>query len=286
MKLVGCSAFRQIAREAGVSKSTVQRQTERLGRHCLLLHERLRPREPERELVLDGFRSFEHSQYWPMDLNLLVGTSHFIYGFSDAPLRRSGTMTPTQREKRASLERRHGRPDPRATERSVKELLGRVVPPAHPITLQTDEHQAYPRAVRQLRDRQIAHASTTSKAARTPRNPLFPVNQADHLLRHSSANHKRETIAFSKRRQGALYRLAIHVVWRNYMKHTSENRRDGPPAQGLDVIDRALSIRDVLKTRLFVTRFSLSSWMERCHAGRIETRALATNRTHEPKLAV
>jgi hypothetical protein len=39
----------------------------------------------------------------------------------------------------------------------------------------------------------------------TAQNPLFPVNLADLLLRHSSANHKRETIAFSKRRQGAMY---------------------------------------------------------------------------------
>jgi hypothetical protein len=43
----------------------------------------------------------------------------------------------------------------------------------------------------------------------TTQNPLFPVNLADLLLRHSSANHKRETLAFSKRRQGTLYRMAI-----------------------------------------------------------------------------
>jgi hypothetical protein len=40
---------------------------------------------------------------------------------------------------------------------------------------------------------------------------------ADLLLRHSTANPKRETIAFSKRRQGALYRVAIWVVCRNYI---------------------------------------------------------------------
>ena len=28
--------------------------------------------------VLDGFRIFEHSQYWPMDPNLVVGTSRFM----------------------------------------------------------------------------------------------------------------------------------------------------------------------------------------------------------------
>ena len=31
------------------------------------------------------------------------GTSTFIYGFNDAPLRRKGTMTPFQRRRRAEL---------------------------------------------------------------------------------------------------------------------------------------------------------------------------------------
>ncbi|MDP6978983.1 MAG: hypothetical protein QF570_10340, partial [Myxococcota bacterium] len=91
-RLVSCSAFRQIARETGVSHSTIRRISDRLGRHCLLFHERMKPNACPREpLVLDGFRSFEHSQYWPMDLNLLVGESYYVYGFNDAELRRSGT---------------------------------------------------------------------------------------------------------------------------------------------------------------------------------------------------
>ncbi|MEZ4334292.1 MAG: hypothetical protein R3F35_21275 [Myxococcota bacterium] len=73
-RLVACSAFRQIAREYQVSHSTIRSLSDRLGRHCLLFHERLRPKtSPTEPLVLDGFRTFEHSQYWPMDLNLLVG---------------------------------------------------------------------------------------------------------------------------------------------------------------------------------------------------------------------
>ena len=48
-----------------------------------------------------------------------------------------------------------------------------------------------------------------AQARRTPQNPLFPVNLSDLLIRHTGGNHKRETIAFSKRRQGALYRIAV-----------------------------------------------------------------------------
>ena len=57
-RIVGCSALRQIAAEFGVSHTTVLRHVERLGRHCLLVHERWRPKGPPAEaLVLDGLRS-------------------------------------------------------------------------------------------------------------------------------------------------------------------------------------------------------------------------------------
>jgi len=132
----------------------------------------------------------------------------------------------------------------------------------------------------------IQHTTTSSKALRTASNPLFPVNLADLLLRHCGANHKRETIAFSKRRQGALYRAAIWVVWKNYIKSLSENRRDAPPAKRLGLIARALTVREVLAHRLLPDREPLSGWLEACYFGRIPTRALGACRVHRAKYAV
>lgn len=285
-RVLACSAFRQIAHEFGVSHTTVMRLVERLGRHCLLLHEQLRPEIPKEPLVLDGFRSFEFGQYWPFDLHLLVGASHYVYGFQDAELRRSGTMRPLQRQKREALERAHGRPDPQATQRSVEELLGRVVPTEVSVPLHSDEHPAYARAMRSLPDRRFEHRTTSSKAARIPQNPLFPVNLADLLLRHTGANHKRETIAFSKRRQGALYRAAIFAVWRNYVKSVSERRRDAPPGVAVGAIRRALTVSEVLQLRRFPWRSELTGWLARCYFGRIPTRRLARRRTHQLTYAV
>ena len=287
-RLVACSGFRQIAREYAVSHTTIRGLSDRLGRHCLLFHERMRPRTaPNEPLVLDGFRSFEHSQYWPMDLNLVVGTSLFVYGFNDAELRRSGTMRPAQRLKRAVLEERCGRPDPEATRKRVTELLRRVVPPGGSVLLRSDEHPSYPRAIARLRDRAIRHEQTSSKEARTTSNPLFPVNLSDMLLRHSSANHKRETIAFSKRRQSALYRLAIWVVWRNYMKDRSENRKKGPPAKKLGLIQGPLSVGDVLRRRLFLDASPrLSAWQRACYFARIPTRAIGQCVSHVARYAI
>jgi len=280
-RLVSCSGLRQIARETGVSHTTIRRLADRLGRHCLLFQETMRPREaPTEPLVLDGFRTFEHSQYWPMDIHLLIGPSHFVYGFNEAELRRSGTMTPSQRAKRKRLEKQFGRPDPRATEKQVEELLRRVVPSGGRVVLRSDEHPAYSKAIRRLSDRPFKHQTTSSKEARTTSNPLFAVNLADMLLRHSSANHKRETIAFSKRRQGAMYRLAIWTVWRNYIKDRSENRRVGPPAVALGLIEQALTVGEVLSRRRFPHRIGLEGWMSRCYFGRIATRAIRTCRIH------
>ena len=195
-------------------------------------------------------------------------------------------MRPSQAVKRQILEKRFGRPDPQATQKRVEELLRRVVPPGGVVELRSDEHQAYPRAMKRLRDRRFIHRRTSSKEARTTSNPLFPVNLADMLLRHSSANHKRETIAFSKRRQSALYRAAIWTVWRNYMKDRSENRRVGPPAKALGLIERALTLGQVLDRRLFPEQSKLSVWESACYFGQIRTRAIERCVEHRAVFAI
>ena len=286
-RVLGCSAFRQIGWEFGVYASTVQHQVERLGRHCLLLLQQLRPRgAPPEPLALDGFRSFEYGQYWPFDVHLLVGQSHFVYGFQDAELRRSGTLRPIQRRKRARLESVHGRPDPQATRKSVQELLERELPIGSSIELDTDEHRAYPQALRRLAGRAIQHRTTSSQARRTPQNPLFPVNLSDLLIRHTGGNHKRETIAFSKRRQGALYRMAIWAAVRNYVKPASVNRKRPPPGVALGVIPRALTVAELLRERRFPWRFDLSGWLSDCYFAKIPTRRMRRCRKHQLRFAV
>lgn len=286
-RLNGGSCLRQIAREFGISPTTVQRYANRLGRHCLLLHELLRPRGgPAEPVVLDGLRCIESGRYWPFDLNLLVGVSHFVYGFSDAELRRSGRMTPGQRRHRARLEARFGRPDGRATRRSVAELVARILPEGAAAEIRSDAHPDYPRALAGLRNRRIRHRTTSSLEPRTPRNPLFPANLTDLLLRHDGANHKRQTIAFSKRRQNALYRAALWQVERNYMRPASVRRKAPPPAVQLGVLAKPLRIGDVLAERLFPWRAGLCGWLRRCYFGRIRTRCLPRGRAHELQYAV
>ena len=124
--LVSCACLRQIARALEASPQTILLHANRLGRHCQLFHQLHRPRGRLTEpIALDGFQSFEYSQFHPTWYHAVVGqSSHFFYGFTDSELRRSGTMTPSQKRTRAALEAQHGTPDPRSIERETAAVLG------------------------------------------------------------------------------------------------------------------------------------------------------------------
>jgi transposase-like protein len=283
------AALRQIARALATSHTTVARHAARLGRHCLLFHRDLLRGFPVPEpLVIDGFESFEFSQYFPFHANLATGArSWFLYHFTDSPLRRKGSMTPAQRRRRAQLEEALGRPDPKAIEHGIAALLHpllRRLPPGSSLTLHSDDHPAYPRALRHLRRQEccqvrIQHRTTSSTERRTRRNPLFPVNLADLLLRHASANHRRETIAFSKRRQAALERLAVFTVWRNCIKRRRENGPRESAAMWLGRLRRLLTWRDVLRRRHFPQHGDLPAPWEDYYWRRIRTAALGARQT-------
>jgi hypothetical protein len=160
-------------------------------------------------------------------------------------------------------------------------LIALVVPKDSAAEIRSDEHPAYPRALRRLQDRFLHHRVTSSRRPRNPQNPLFPVNLLDLLIRHSSSNHKRETIAFSKRRQGAAYRLAILLVWRNYLKSVSEQRQDPTPAQRLGILHCKLRIEELLAERLFPTRIRLPDRIAQYYWRRVHTRTIVNAPEHQ-----
>ncbi len=279
--LVSCSCFRQAARIVGCSPSTIMGLSARLGRHAMLFHEMHRPKMPLCEpLVVDGFESFEFSQFHPLHVNVLAGESHFFYAFTDAPLRRKGRMTVAQRRKRDRDERHYGRPDPKAIEKSMAAGLALVANGAPHVVVRSDEHPAYPRAFRRLLGVRVQHERTSSKRARTVANPLFPVNRIDLLMRHSSSNHKRETIAFSKRRQSVVERVAIFQVWHNYQKSFSEKKRDATPAQRLGLFAHKLATNQILARRLFASRIRLQPLWQRYYDREVVTQRIPNGRRH------
>ena len=261
--------LRQLGRILGISHKTVARHLARAGRHCLLFHHALRRNHPLQEpIVIDGFESFEYSQFFPFHTNLAVGAhSWALYHFTDSPLRRKGTMTERQRRRRTELEHCLGRPDPKAIERAITDLLHTLLPSVKGdrLELRSDDHPAYPRALARLRrdgtghPPRIQHQVTSSKEPRTPSNPLHPVNLTDLLLRHSHANHRRETIAFSKRRQASHERTAVFTVWRNCIKKRREKESGAAETAAMRAgwTQKPWSWRRVLGRRLFPSQIQL-----------------------------
>jgi transposase-like protein len=285
--IVAGSAFRQLGRSLDVSPQTVATHAARLGRHCLLFHEMTRPKGPATEpMALDSFQSFEHSQYTPTLFHLLMGNeSHFCHGFTDSELRRSGSMSKSQKRCRAKLEAQFGRPDPRSTEKEVAALLAIVLPQPQQPTLHTDEHQDYPRALQRLPHLKVDHRTISSRAARTQHNPLFALNLMDLLIRHSLANHHRETISFAKRRACAAERLWVLIVWRNHIKWFSERNHGQTAAMMAGVAERRLRPKQLLAHRLFPKRVGLPERWADYYCRRIRTRRIKNNRTHDAKYA-
>jgi transposase-like protein len=284
--VVGCMANRQIARALGCSPTTVAHHIARLGRHCLLFQARELERLPALdEIAIDGFETFEWSQYFPFHHNVAVAvdTGYFLF-HTDSPLRRKGRMTAFQKTRRGELEQRLGRPDPRAVETGMRELLATLAQGQPTLAVRSDDHRSYPRALRAL-DVPFTHHVTSSRQRRDERNPLWEVNVLDLMIRHSTAAHKRETIAWAKRRQASIEKLAVFQLWRNYVKKRREKEGEVSSAMLLGLARSRLRIRDVLKRRLFFGHIAMSATWQRYYRREVVTRALGVNRTHTLRYA-
>ena len=292
---VNGAGHRQQGRVLDAGHATVQRHVERLGRHCLLAHEAMRDHArdalPHEPVVLDGLRSFAGGQFWPVEITSLMGSrSYYSHDFVVSERRRSGTMTDRQAARRARFEELYGRPDPAGLRKDVSELLAASLPQrtssdSLPIELRSDEEPAYPRALRRLGGGPIDHQRTISTAPRTPDNPLFAINAHHALMRHSGANLKRESIAFSKRLQGVIYRHAIFQVWVNRVKCAAERDPGSGRAQRLGLARGRIRIPELLVARLFPTRMKLRQRIQDYYGCRVRSRFLPRERGHALKYA-
>ena len=286
LKCVGGMANRQIARDLRVAPATVDGQLSRLGRHCLLFHRRqLRGAAPPAEIAFDGFETYEWSQYYPTHFHIAIEPdTSFFHHFTDSELRRKGRMTAGQKRRRRQLEERYGRPDPGAVRNDVTELLGTVLAGARTAVVRSDEHKAYPVALARLACR-VTHQTVRARALRDARNPLWEINRTDRMVRHSQAGHARETLAWPKRRQRGAERLAVFLVWWNYLRRRWEKRCRASPAMLRGLTDRVLEVGDLLRERLFRSQEELPPRWAAYYTSEVVTRALPVNARHELRYA-
>lgn len=278
--LVAGSAHRQIARTLGCAPSTVTRLSARLGRHAMLLQalalDALRSGVRE-AFASDHFETFEFSQDLPLGVWTAAGReSWFVYGVDPAPHARTGRRTPAQEQRIRRRPRRATRGGYEGSFLRGLDVLLPLVPSGQPLRLACDGKEDYPRAVcrhhESARVRLEIHPNPRRGPKGSPRSSealardgaLFAVDQLHALLRHSIANHKRETIAFGRRLNAIMERLFLALVWRNLVKGRSERRPDRTtPAMHLGLADTPWTWRRVLSRRLFVSHASLPPvWME------------------------
>ena len=261
------SAHRQIARSRRCTKTTVTRLADRLGRHaCLLLSRALVHLQPVREKVVhDHFETFIGRQDHALGIGTPVGAiSRFGFGPDPAPHQgpgrrpdRGGTPPPTPRERA---------PYVRSIARTL-DLLAPLVDPASPLTLVVDGRKDYERAWRahpgKERFRFEIHPNPERGPKGSPRSPeaiardraMAPTDQLHQFMRHTCADHKRETIAFGRRLEAIVLRIFLTTVWKNFVKGRSERRPDRTtPAMAIGLTDAPWSWRKLLAQRLFPAR--------------------------------
>lgn len=252
---------RSIARELGVSECLIRTRILRLARVGLARHARfiedLRISEP---IAYDGLECFARSQYEPNNINQAIGVnSLFCYTFNFAPLNRKGRMSLRQRRYLEKLEGKEGRFDPRAIRRSTealfRELIQRKDPTLSKLTIHTDEHFQYRRALERdlsaLERAQIEHVTVSSKATRNYKNILFAVNHMDLLSRRYVAAFSRETICFAKKHSRMIHKYLLFTCYKNYMKpqfvkaHKSDSRaHTHSPSMFLGLTTKLMSFQD------------------------------------------
>jgi transposase-like protein len=267
----GGESVSAIARHTGFSPQSVQNRIDRLGRSSIAMHRRLVSTISLNEhLCADGFESFDKSQYFPNNIDILVGVeSQFLYANTHVSMRRKGCMTKKQRKLREAIDK-EWKPRPRAGETAFLDLLKTIEPiwklnkfPS--LILRTDEHKAYPRAINRApflviarNEKRFSHEQYSSKAERNEHNPLFPVNYYDRELRKDIAAYHRQSTCYGRSVSNGLLRLATYVTWHNYDKKHRIYWVKAPGNRHSDVAGINRQLVEEEFSRLFVERGFLS----------------------------
>ena len=296
--LVAGSAHRQIARSLFCSGSTVTRLSARLGRHALLLQslalEHLVGSVTE-PLAADHFETFEFTQDLPFGVLTLVGRdSWFVYGIDPAPHARTGKRSPEQEARRLARPLRRSRGGYRGSFGRGLDLVEPLIPEGKSLRLACDGKAQYVEAHGRHAARTPIRLEVYPNPKRgpkgSPRSPeaverdwaMFPVDQLHALLRHSRADHKRETIAFGRRLNAVMERLFVATVWKNFIKGRSERRPDPTtPAMRLRLTAAPWTWRKTVSRRLFRGRLRLQPVWRDLYQRDWTTPVLPTNLRHD-----
>ncbi len=247
--------------------ATIPRLARRIGSQSLLVLEELRRSLPplREPVVTDHFAAFAGMQENALAVATPVGAeSWFVYALEPAWHRRATA---------ASNRRPRVSPSPGEIERSISRILDTLlahIPKDSRLDLVSDDDPKQARAIdahpEGHRIRHTVHRNPPERRRGRPRDretrlrdaAMFPVDLLHKLHRNWLADHRRETLAFGRRGEAVIERMAVLAVFRNLIQGVSERRNDATtPAMRLGLTERPWLWRDVLGERRFPTRIPL-----------------------------
>jgi len=246
--------IRQSARNLELSLRCTELKIRKVARHLRRLNLNLRSSiRGAARFHFDEIETYEEQRNTrPLSVALLIASeSRYIVWAESAPIRPRGRMTEARRKALEKAEKRHGvRRD--NSRRSVARALARgadLSADLATVTLETDEKSSYRGLAKEAfgADR-LEHRRTSSKLARTPWNPLFPVNHEEAMMRDLMGRLRRDSWLVSKRRRYLDLGLQLHMAYRNLVR-LRFNHDEASPAQILGFVPRRLRPGEVLSWR-------------------------------------
>jgi transposase-like protein/IS1 family transposase len=266
-RIVDGLPLRRIAQRLNLTEGTIRRKKRKLSRWGLLHWSRdIDSLEISESVAYDGLENFSFSQYEPNYVNHAIGRdSLFIYDLNFSPLNRKGKMTQDQVDRLHELDAKHGRFNPKAIQESTQRIFERLLSKSEFLTIHTDDHHAYKRALKTFHSKNFEHLITPSKLARNYRNRLFVINHADNLSRHHLAPFRRETISFAKNAVSMMETYVLFSIHKNYMRpQFVKKQRRNPlsniqsPAMALGLREKVQTFRQFFRSRLTVHQVQLN----------------------------
>ncbi|MDC7223930.1 MAG: hypothetical protein PQJ60_09330, partial [Spirochaetales bacterium] len=197
--LVSSSGIRDMSRVFTCHTDVIQHRIRALARRIMTVTSReLVGLELREDVAADGLENFIQSQFFPTNLNVLVGhDSQFIYNFNAYYFKSKGAMTDEQKEKREKLYEVAQFEEGAASAR-FKELLDFLAEKTNESSLEsfildTDENPIYSSQYGKHEELQkkVVHRTTNSQVFRNYQNKLFPCNYIDRQTRKDQAEYVR-----------------------------------------------------------------------------------------------
>jgi len=223
--LISSSGIRDMARQFKCSSKTILNRIDRLANKAAALTAQIINNiDLNENLSADGFESFILSQFFPTNINILVGQkSQFVYYFNAFYFHRKGRMTEEQKAKAKELYQR-AQFEKNAPSKYFKMLLDKVADlmgrsSKKELILDTDENMIYHyQFLKHDRMSNVKHRKTNSTEKRDFQNKLFPCNYMDREFRKDMSEHTRETVQFGRNMNNSMNRFSVYTFWHNFRK--------------------------------------------------------------------